>query len=144
MAYIPHNYEPDTFEAEVLKCIGSLSNHIIAVSNSKILQGLKASNPEVFKSAKLYLFALRLTCEYEFKLPVYRFIQDLFESVEWTVDAIEILNKSHGLRHTTPALLYNFSANESHERFTDNRKSSHSFNQDIKYTFKPAKLLKGF
>ena len=38
LTFAAHKYEPDSTEAEVLKCIGGLSNHIIAVSNSKTLQ----------------------------------------------------------------------------------------------------------
>ena len=148
MAFTSHTYEPDSPEAETLKCIGSLSNHIIAVSNSKTLQkyllltSLKISNPEIFKSAKLYLFALRLTCEYDFKLPVYRFIQDLFDPMDWSVESIEILNKSHGLRYTTQALPYQFA--EINDRFQDSRKSSNFIHQDVKPSFKPAKMVKGF
>lgn len=63
---------------------------------------MKQTNSADFLSVSLYIQAIRLTCNYQFKLQSRRFVQDLFEKILWTDKTISILEQMHGLCFTTP------------------------------------------
>ncbi|RKP00256.1 hypothetical protein CXG81DRAFT_13438, partial [Caulochytrium protostelioides] len=65
-------------EIEVLKCIGNLSNHILANAASKTLSKLRHESPALFQKLPLYLEAMRILSLYTFRFTVRRFVQELF------------------------------------------------------------------
>ncbi|KAJ3346906.1 hypothetical protein HDU91_006928, partial [Kappamyces sp. JEL0680] len=100
--FTPIPYRLEEEEDEILKCIGNLSNHIVASANSKRLGQLKQTFPGLFLSPHLYIMAMRLTCDYQFKVQSRRFIYDLFDKFSWDDASITILNRAHGVCFTTP------------------------------------------
>lgn len=102
LTFTPANQSNSESDSEVLKCIGNLSNHIIASANSKRLGVLKASSPKIFTSNTLYIQAIRLTCNYQFRIPSRRFIQDLFDAMVWDELGLKVLDRYHGLCFDTP------------------------------------------
>jgi len=68
---------------EILTAVGHLSNFISAESASRTLKRIKASNPEHFMSASLLYSVFKLLGTYKFRLPVRRFVYDIFDSVVW-------------------------------------------------------------
>lgn len=44
---------------------------------------------------------MRLTCDYYFRIPTYRYIQDLFDTHSWNQSGMDILDKMRGVCFTT-------------------------------------------
>ncbi|KAJ3178983.1 hypothetical protein HDU87_003252 [Geranomyces variabilis] len=79
-------------EAEILKCISNMSNHILANAASKALSKFRTEAPHLFTSAPLYLVVLHMLAVYHFRLTARRFIHELFDKVIWDSDAIAALD----------------------------------------------------
>ncbi|KAJ3323507.1 hypothetical protein HDV06_001784 [Boothiomyces sp. JEL0866] len=100
--FTPLHYTLNATEAEVLKCFGNLTNHIIATAASRRLAVLKQQSPQTFTSPALYLQVLRLTCNYSIRIPTRRYIQELFDKIVWDKTALQEIDRMNGLRFTTP------------------------------------------
>ncbi|KAI8586531.1 Rapamycin-insensitive companion of mTOR, N-term-domain-containing protein [Geranomyces variabilis] len=79
-------------EADILKCISNMSNHILANAASKALSKFRTEAPHLFTSAPLYLVVLHMLAVYHFRLTARRFIHELFDKVIWDSDAITALD----------------------------------------------------
>ncbi|KAF3308632.1 hypothetical protein TWF173_001088 [Orbilia oligospora] len=64
---------------KVLISMTNLSNHILANEASRELVKLKQSHPDLFQSPEVYCQALRILESYRYRLPVRRFILEIFE-----------------------------------------------------------------
>ncbi|KAI8898408.1 Rapamycin-insensitive companion of mTOR, middle domain-containing protein [Globomyces pollinis-pini] len=102
LTFSPLKIKFDSAQQEILKCIGNLTNHIIASAASKRLTTLKQVSPELFNSPYLFIQAIRLTSDYQFRIPSRRFVQDLFDKVVWTDEVVKIIDEVDGLCLNTP------------------------------------------
>lgn len=66
-------------EKEALAAFANLSNHILATKASKSLARLKIRHRELFSSPSLYYRALDMLENYHYRLPVRRYIIELFD-----------------------------------------------------------------
>lgn len=66
-------------EREALAAFANLSNHILATKASKSLARLKIRHRELFSSPSLYYRALDMLENYHYRLPVRRYIIELFD-----------------------------------------------------------------
>ncbi|KAK6346439.1 hypothetical protein TWF730_010761 [Orbilia blumenaviensis] len=64
---------------KLLVAMTNLSNHILANEASRELVKLKQSNPDLFQSPEVYCQTLRILESYRYRLPVRRFILEIFE-----------------------------------------------------------------
>lgn len=65
-------------ERQVCMAITNLTNHVLATAASKTLNKIKTRAPHVFQSPSLFFRALYLLDHNHFRLPVRRYILDLF------------------------------------------------------------------
>ncbi|KAI9096093.1 Rapamycin-insensitive companion of mTOR, N-term-domain-containing protein [Phlyctochytrium arcticum] len=82
----------DATEQEILKCIGNMSNHILANAASKTLSKIRHENSNCFQRITLYLEVLRMLSVYHYRLTARRFIHDLFDRVSFNNAAFEKLD----------------------------------------------------
>lgn len=68
----------NAIEKQVCLAISNLANHVIATAASKTLSRLRSKSPQVFKNPALFFRALYVLDHTHFRLPVRRFILDLF------------------------------------------------------------------
>lgn len=69
----------NNLEKEALAAFANLSNHILATKASKALARLKIRHREIFSSPSLYYRALDMLENYHYRLPVRRYIIELFD-----------------------------------------------------------------
>jgi hypothetical protein len=50
-------------------------------------------NPELFASAHVFVHVLKLLGMYKFRLPVRRFVYELFHDVQWNEEALKLLEE---------------------------------------------------
>ncbi|KAJ3298719.1 hypothetical protein HK104_010434, partial [Borealophlyctis nickersoniae] len=93
---LPENF--DAQELEILKCIGNMSNHIVANAASKTLSRLRHEHPSCFTKVELYIEVLRMISVYHYRLTARRFIQELFDRVVLNEAALEKIDSMNGLR----------------------------------------------
>jgi hypothetical protein len=143
MTFHSLHYKLDSVQREILNCVGNLTNHIVSSANSKKLTCLKQSNPKSFGSISLYIQAMRLTCNYNYRVPIYRFIIELFDKIVWTNTGISILMRMHGLYMDTPITypLHNLGIVE--KDYAPEAEALKS-NDIEERQFVPAKVIKGF
>lgn len=68
-----------TLEREVLAALANLSNHILATKASKTLARLKIRHRALFSSLPLYFRAIEMIANNHYRLPVRRYILELFD-----------------------------------------------------------------
>ncbi|KIW08236.1 uncharacterized protein PV09_01164 [Verruconis gallopava] len=69
----------DPVEARILKSVTDLGNTVLAKKAAGDLHGIKAKNPLPFQRTGLFLRVLSILEEHHFRLPVCRFVIDLFD-----------------------------------------------------------------
>lgn len=67
-----------TVERQICIAITNLSNHILATAASKTLSKIKTRSPHAFQNPSLFFRALYMLDHNHFRLPVRRYILDLF------------------------------------------------------------------
>ncbi|GAA5917264.1 hypothetical protein JCM5296_000314 [Sporobolomyces johnsonii] len=70
---------PSHVEREALVALANLSNHILATKASKTLARLKTRHRNLFASPALYYRALEMLASHHYRLPVRKYIIELFE-----------------------------------------------------------------
>jgi len=75
-------------ETEILTAVSQLSNFISAESASRTLKKIRAQHPEHFQNPKLLWQVFVLLGTYKFRLPVRRFIYDIFGEVNFGDSAV--------------------------------------------------------
>lgn len=81
----------DDTEREIFKCIGNMSNHILANAASKQLAKMRLEKMQYFQSPKVYWNMMEMLHIYHYRLSARRFIQELFERVTFDDAMIEKL-----------------------------------------------------
>ncbi|KAJ3205643.1 hypothetical protein HDU82_005063 [Entophlyctis luteolus] len=71
----------DQIEQDIVKNIGTLSNHIVAKQASKQLAKLRQDQAQYFTKVSLYVCVMKMMAQMHFRLTVRRFIHDLFDKV---------------------------------------------------------------
>ncbi|KAJ3140072.1 hypothetical protein HK100_010701 [Physocladia obscura] len=71
----------DSLEQDILRNIGTLSNHIVAKGASKNLARIRQEHPQYFTRVSLYLCAMTMLSQMHYRLTARRFIQELFDKV---------------------------------------------------------------
>lgn len=66
-------------EREALAAFANLSNHILATKASKSLARLKSRHRDLFSSPSLYYRALEMLANHHYRLPVRRYVIELFD-----------------------------------------------------------------
>jgi len=91
----PINYPKDKNETrqEILTTVCSLSNFISAESASRTLKRIKSRAPQHFSSPSLVLEVSKLLGSYKFRLPVRRFIYEIFDGFEIKEALLEELDQ---------------------------------------------------
>jgi hypothetical protein len=74
------SYEGDPIRRKIVSALSNLSNQILANDASRHLVKLEASYGNRFASTELFQDAINLMAKYRYKLPVRRFIFELFDS----------------------------------------------------------------
>ncbi|KAJ3087070.1 hypothetical protein HK102_011873 [Quaeritorhiza haematococci] len=88
----------DSVEQEVVKCVGNMSNHILANAASKSLSKLRHEHPMHFTRMSLYIEVLRMVSAYHYRLTTRRFLQELFDRVQFNESGLNQLDDMCGLR----------------------------------------------
>ncbi|KND04740.1 uncharacterized protein SPPG_00443, partial [Spizellomyces punctatus DAOM BR117] len=88
--FSPHEFDPT--EREILKCIGNMSNHILANAASKTLSRFRHEYSDYFVKVDLYIEVLRMLSVYHFRLTARRFIHELFERVSFLESGFDKLD----------------------------------------------------
>jgi len=78
---IDYPMETDEIQKEILTSVSHLSNFISAESASRTLKRIKAQHEEYFTSPSLLMEVFKLLGTYKFRLPVRRFIYDMFDGI---------------------------------------------------------------
>ena len=105
----------DHTNQEILRCIGNLSNHIVAGANSKRLISLRESHPNNFSNPLLFIEANRIATTYQLRIPNRRFIHDLFDRVVWNAKAVNELDQCRGLNYILPVSYHSHSGASKNE-----------------------------
>ncbi|CED82219.1 ste16 protein [Phaffia rhodozyma] len=90
-------------EQSVLSAIGNLSNHVQASASFSILSRLKRTHRDLFSSIPLFYRALHILSSTHFRLPIRRFIFDLFDIPMTPSTILGLINSSLTLK-LEPAL----------------------------------------
>ncbi|KAL5037102.1 hypothetical protein BDV3_006204 [Batrachochytrium dendrobatidis] len=98
ITFKPLHYKLDALEDEILKCIGNLSNHILATAASKQLALTRQQHPHLFTRPELCVQAWRICTLYHYRVATRRYIQELFERVVFDKSALSIVDKMAGLQ----------------------------------------------
>jgi len=85
--------EKDEEANEVLKNVTHLSNFISAESASRTLKRIKTQSPQYFANPTFVLKIFELLGIYKFRLPVRRFIYEIFDDVVWDKAAFDAIDK---------------------------------------------------
>eukprot|EP01114_Cavostelium_apophysatum_P016624 TRINITY_DN4775_c0_g1_i1.p1 TRINITY_DN4775_c0_g1~~TRINITY_DN4775_c0_g1_i1.p1 ORF type:complete len:1113 (-),score=304.93 TRINITY_DN4775_c0_g1_i1:63-3401(-) len=92
--HVEYPFESNTdLQKEILTSVTHLSNFISAESASRTLKRIKAQHPDQFASPLLVLQVFNLLGTYKFRLPVRRFIYDIFGDVNFNEEALAVLMK---------------------------------------------------
>ncbi|KNE58783.1 hypothetical protein AMAG_04335 [Allomyces macrogynus ATCC 38327] len=73
----------DAVAREILEHVANLSNHILLNGSLKTLARLRTQHPAYFQSFELYQYVGRLLSAFNFRYSSRKFIQDLFDRVEY-------------------------------------------------------------
>lgn len=76
----PYVIQSDTIRRNIISALTNLSNQILANDSSKSLVDLSRKHGDRFKSIDLFLETMGLLEKYKYKLPVRKFIFELFDS----------------------------------------------------------------
>ncbi|KAI9341895.1 Rapamycin-insensitive companion of mTOR, N-term-domain-containing protein [Obelidium mucronatum] len=79
----------DVIEQDILKNIGTLSNHILAKGASRNLARTRMEYPAYFSKVSLYVPVMAMVSRMHYRLTARRFIQDLFDKVSFDEEALE-------------------------------------------------------
>jgi hypothetical protein len=89
----------DSIKSKIILEISNLSNQILANEASKQLVKLESKYPKHFQSVDLFLDVMKLLEKYKFKLPIRRFIFELFDSNQLIEKMMVTTKKERRSRH---------------------------------------------
>ncbi|KAH6586295.1 hypothetical protein BASA50_000759 [Batrachochytrium salamandrivorans] len=98
LTFRPSPFKLDSLDDEILKCIGNLSNHILATSASKQLAVIRQQHPHYFVKPELCVQAWRICTTYHYRVATRRYIQELFERLIFDAHALEVVDSMAGLQ----------------------------------------------
>jgi len=78
-------------QLEIITAVGHLSNFISAESASRTLKRLKGQNPSEFANPVLHQDIFKLLITYKFRLPVRRFIYEIFNDLASSEESLNSL-----------------------------------------------------
>eukprot|EP00842_Homolaphlyctis_polyrhiza_P000333 jgi/Hompol1/12/HPOL_002425-RA len=102
LTFKPIEYQLDDTEQEILRCIGNLSNHIIATAASQRLAAIRQQNPQYFVKPELCIQAWQICTVYHYRVATRRFIQELFNNTVFDSRGLAILDQMDGLKLSHP------------------------------------------
>ncbi|ORY30470.1 ARM repeat-containing protein [Rhizoclosmatium globosum] len=70
-------------EQEILKNVGTLSNHVLAKGSLKAIGRAQMEYPEFFRRVSLYISIMSLMSQRHYRLTARRFLQEMFDQVEF-------------------------------------------------------------
>lgn len=81
-------------EQKVIAGLLDLGNHIIATAASRVLARLKATEPQIFQDPAMLFRALFLIDNYHYRLPVRKYIFDLFSTLPFNPTTLASIRRA--------------------------------------------------
>ncbi|KAL2912185.1 hypothetical protein HK105_208318 [Polyrhizophydium stewartii] len=152
LTFKPLHYRADAIEAEILTCIGNLSNHILSTAASKRLAVIRQQHPHYFVKPELCVQAWRICTAYHYRVATRRFIQELFERLVFDSQVLKVVDQMDGV-----AMVYPLDDKDSARHNENAFKSSLSLlakdpdgkgpsaaNTANRMSLQPARVIRGF